>query len=322
MQAKVITVSNREGDIAQHATMESALSEAVDGDIIYVQGSPLSYQSFTINQRLTLIGSGHRPAGTDPFVSTLGEVVLDEGSSGTEIIGFNISSIRTVVLREVNNVVVKRNNISFGVGINFGSNSRNWKIEENIINRISSSSSGTSEEAHLIRNNIIFSFVSGVKFSTFAHNVFTFSSPIFSPQGVQSNNFVNNIFFQNNLLADFAANRIVGCTFNHNIFFGPNNPSSIPEGNANVGLNNIFANPQLVNVQNNSFNYGFDYGLSPGSPGINAGVDDVDIGLFGGIGFSVSGEPSIPQVTLFNILNPIVPQNGNLNIRIEGRANN
>ena len=75
-------------------------------------------------------------------------------------------------------------------------------------------------------------------------------------------------------------------------------------------------------MQENSFRYTFDYSLQPSSPGVNAGTDGTDIGIFGGIGFSITGEPDdLPVVTRFDILNPMVPQNGSLRVRIEGRAN-
>jgi hypothetical protein len=325
VQAKVITVSNREGDIAQHSTLGSALSEAEDGDIIYIYGSADSYGSFTLNRRLTLLGTGHNPENNDPLVSQVGQITLGVGSSGSQIIGISILSgiIFSVSSAEINDITIKRNSIltSF-TSISINSNSKNWKIEENIFTRISSSSSGNFEENHLIRNNIILQWVSGIQFSTFSNNVFKFTSDVFSPQGSQSNSFINNIFFQNDLNSDFAANRIVNCTFNHNIFFGSNNPTSLPAGNNNTGENNVFADPLFVNVPNNSFNYAYDYSLQESSPGISGGTENTQIGLFGGIGYSVFGEPSIPQVTLFNIVNSIVPQNGNLNVRIEGKVNN
>ncbi|MCH6202047.1 hypothetical protein MMU07_20895 [Aquiflexum sp. LQ15W] len=325
VHAAVITVSNRPGDIAQFTSITAAINAASDGDFIYVSSSGTSYGSFTLSKRLTIVGAGHNPNVNDPLASELGQVSLAAGSSGSQFIGLRIFVITfSGSATEINNITIKRNSLNQTVttAININSNSRNWTIEENIIGRIGSNSGPDFQESHLIRNNIIVSFVSGVKFSTFSNNIFKTTGEVFTPQISQSNNIVNNIFFQNNLNNDFAANRIVNCVFNNNIFFGSNNPTSLPAGNNNTGENNFFVNPLFVSVPNNTFNYGNDYMLQASSQGINAGTDGTDIGLFGGIGYTVSGEPAIPQVTLFNILNPIVPQNGNLNVRIESRANN
>jgi len=78
----------------------------------------------------------------------------------------------------------------------------------------------------------------------------------------------------------------------------------------------------FVNIPFRPFSYDHDFNLHLGSPGIKAGTDGTDIGVFGGIGHTVSGVPAVPKVTLFDIVNPVVPQNGDLNVRIEGRANN
>lgn len=326
LDAQVIrTFSNIEGETSEFSNLQEVINASSDGDFIYVSSSPNTYGNLTINKRLTLVGSGHNPETNDPLISQLGQVTLAAGSSGSQIIGFRIFLLTfSGSATEINDITIKRNNLNQTVStaISINSNSRNWTIEENIIGRIGSNSGPGFQELHLIRNNIIVGFVSGVKFSTFSNNVFKTTGEIFTPQISQSNNIINNIFFQNNLNNDFAANRLVNCTINNNIFFGPNNPTSLPEGNNNTGENNLFVNPLFANVPNNTFNYSNDYMLQASSQGINAGTDGSDIGLFGGIGYTVSGEPAIPQVSILNILNSIVPQNGNLNVRIEGRANN
>ncbi|TVP49637.1 MAG: hypothetical protein EA341_08935 [Mongoliibacter sp.] len=319
VQAAVITVSNRPGDIANFTSISDAINAAADGDIIYVSGSATSYGSFTLAKRLTLVGSGHNPDNDNGLVSQLGSVTLVTGSSGSEIIGFRIAGISWSNPSDViNNINLQRNNIG-SIAIN--GNSKEWIIQENIINSISSSSGITFEENLIIRNNIITSSISNLRYSLFTNNVFTATfAGAFST--IQFNSFSNNIFFQNDLNSDFTNARIQNCTFNNNIFFGSSNPTSLPTINGNSGQDNIFANPQFVNVPNNTFDYNQDFNLQGSSPGINAGTDNTDIGLFGGAGYTVSGTPAIPEVTLFNILNPIVPQNGNLNVRIEGKANN
>ena len=317
VQAAVITVSNRPGDIAQFDNIVSAIEAAADGDIIYVSGSTISYGSFTLNKRLTLIGTGHNPDNDNSLISQLGTVTLVAVSSGSEIIGFRISQVLYNDSNvEINNINIQRNNIASTISIN--SNSKEWIIQENIFNSINSVSSNTFEENFIIRNNIIIGTLTNVNHSLITNNVFLDTSILFNV--CSFNTLTNNIFFQNNLNDTFANNRIQNSIFNNNISFGPNNPS-LPGGN-NTGQDNINADPQFVNVTSNSFSYDFDYSLQGSSPGINAGTDDTDIGIFGGAGYSLTGTPAIPEVTELNVLNPIVPQNGNLNLRIRGRANN
>jgi hypothetical protein len=317
VQAAVITVSNRPGDIAQFSDIGNAISSASDGDIIYVSGSATSYGNFTLTKRLTFIGSGHNPDNDSQLVSQLGTITLGVGSSGSEIIGFSVVIITwSASAAVINNINIQRCNLSSTLFIN--GNSREWIIQENILNNIISSSTSSFEENFILRNNIIGGSVSNVRHSLFTNNVFLATGGIFSNS--EFNVFTNNIFFQNNLNSTIGNNNVINCVFNNNISFGGNNPS-LPSGN-NTGEDNIFANPQFVNVASNTFSYDFDYNLQGGSPGINSGSDGTDIGLFGGIGYSTTGTPAVPEVTELNVLNPIVPQNGNLNLRIRGRANN
>ena len=324
VQAKVITVSNRPGDIADFTSISDAIAAASDGDFIYVSGSATSYGNFTLNKRLTLIGSGHNPKNDNPLVSQLGSITMAVGSSSSEIIGFRISSITWASFFDpIEKVNIQRNNITSS--ISFNGFSKEWIIQENIIYSISSSSGVGFEENFIFRNNFIITTINNVRYSLFSNNVFYYSSS-FMFFNTSNLTFINNIFYNNDLNSDFSNGRILSSTFNNNIFFGSNNPTSLPTQNNITGEANIFANPLFVNVPNPipqfSFSYSHDFSLQGSSPGINAGTDGTDIGVFGGAGYSVTGEPPVPQVTKLNILNPIVPQNGNLNVRVEGKANN
>jgi hypothetical protein len=320
VQAAVYTLSNIQGAIADFETIEEALAGTLDGDIILVGASARSYGNFTLNKRLTLIGSGHNTDNGSGLVSQFESIVLDTGSSGSEIIGFRINYLgrgnQNILIEDIN---IQRNFIQGGVSLG---NVRQSIIQENVLNDINISTQRfTSEIILIVRNNIILDNII-VSNSIFRNNVFLARNRLFELDLTEFNSFTNNIFFQNRLNLEFIEGTIRNNTFNNNIFFGSNNPTSLPAENGNTGQDNIFADPQFVNVPNNNFSYNHDFSLQGSSPGINSGNDHTDIGLFGGIGYSVSGQPAIPQVTLFNILNPLVPQNGNLNVRIEGRANN
>ncbi|MGY6520118.1 MAG: hypothetical protein ACXIUD_00195 [Mongoliitalea sp.] len=317
LEAQVVrTYSNRPGESIEFANLQEVIDASADGDFIYVSGSATSYGSITINKRINLIGAGHNPDTADGLTSTLGTVTFAEGASNSRLSGFSAGLITYSGNPSINEVQIQRINApTLWVG-----NFQGWVIEENIITNFQSFSLAELEENFVVRNNIFVNVVSGIRHSIFSNNVFL-GGAIFSNSF--TNIFTNNIFIRNNLNSNFtSATAIVNCTFNNNIFFGPDNPTSLPLSNGNTGENNIFADPLFVNVPNNAFNYAFDYNLQAGSPGLTGGFEGSQIGLFGGIGFTIGGEPAVPQVTLLNILNPIVPQNGDLNVRIEGRANN
>src|SRR5678815_4149484 len=61
--ATVRTVSNNPTALAQFNTIQDAVNASVNGDTIYVHGSPTPYPGFTIqDKRLTIIGPGWSPA--------------------------------------------------------------------------------------------------------------------------------------------------------------------------------------------------------------------------------------------------------------------
>jgi len=232
-QAKVITVSNREGDIAQHRTIESALSEAVDGDIIYVSPSPISYGNFEINKRVTLIGSGHNLNRLEygNFISELGWISLTAGASGSMISGFRIQAIGTAeqaVSEVISNVTIKRNRILDSITLN--GFSKEWVIEENVIYILNSLSAGITLENHVVRNNIFNEgFASGLSYSMFLNNIFYFS---FIRES-NFNTFSNNIFYEIDFIRVIESNdnRVVNSSFNNNIVFDREKAGSFPEVN-------------------------------------------------------------------------------------------
>lgn len=149
---------------------------------------------------------------------------------------------------------------------------------------------------------------------------------------------MNGSIFSNNVCYSFGGDSFVGRShvITNSIFMnytmGSVRESSFANSIFNINPNiNLASNSSSGNffetdplfVQFNWFDlYTSDLSLQSGSIGINAGTDGTDIGLFGGKGFLVSGLPGIPQVESLVILNPNVPQNGTLNIKVDGKANN
>src|SRR5690348_8515351 len=85
--ATVITVDNNANSPGQYSSLQSAINAASAGDTLYVSGSTSSYGNFTLNKRLTLIGTGYNPIKQIPMVSSLGTMTFDSvlsvsGASG------------------------------------------------------------------------------------------------------------------------------------------------------------------------------------------------------------------------------------------------
>lgn len=91
--ATVRTVSNNPTTIAQFSTIQAAVDVSVNGDTIYVQGSPTPYSGFTIqDKRLTIIGPGWYPLQSfQPFKAIIGTNVNINGvaSRKTELQGLD-----------------------------------------------------------------------------------------------------------------------------------------------------------------------------------------------------------------------------------------
>jgi hypothetical protein len=125
----------------------------------------------------------------------------------------------------------------------------------------------------------------------------------------------NNIFYGNNPLG------AVNSTFNNNISYA-NTATALPYGTNSGNLNKVDVDPLFTTYPGGGFSYDHDFHLKASSPGKNAGTDGTDIGLYGGTGFSETGEPPIPVVQIFSIQNGVVAPGGKLKVRISAEAKN
>ncbi|WP_210487146.1 hypothetical protein [Rufibacter aurantiacus] len=318
LQAKVLTVSNRAGNSAQYKTVPAAITAAAAGDTIYIHGSETSYGDVTIDKKLTLMGTGHNPKKELALVSTLGTVTVDAfngGASGTSLIGLRIGSVSNATYGQ-KDVTIKRCRIDSYIYA-FGSTggiSTNWIIENCIFPYVQISNDKTNVYNFLIRNNIITQGLYGTHTCVIDNNVFIGSSAAFSD--------VHYAIIQNNVFYGATPKGAANSTFNNNITFSPSD-SALPYGTNGGSLNKVNVDPKFTKFTANvGFSYDHDYRLQASSPGKNAGTDKTDIGIYGGIGFSETGEPPVPVVRVFTILNGVVAPNGKLNIKISAEAKN
>ncbi|SMD44498.1 hypothetical protein SAMN00777080_3120 [Aquiflexum balticum DSM 16537] len=308
------TVSNRPGDLAEFTSIQAAVDASADGDILLITGSATSYNDVTINKRLTLIGPGANPnfnGGASASISTL---TFDSSqASNSVLLGLDIGTVN-ISVSDCDAVQLKRNRISYILNSSSDQSRvpQNWLVEECNIN-----GSGIQNRVNDITTanwNIRNSYIVGpinMNGSIFSNNVFYYFFGV--DWLIGRNHVITNSIFINITMGSLTDSSIANSIFtiNPNINLTTNSSSG-----------NFFeTDPLFVSFSGNDL-YNSDLSLQPSSVGINAGTDGTDIGLFGGKGFLVSGLPGIPQVESLVILNPNVPQNGTLNIKVDGKANN
>lgn len=307
------TVSNRPGDLAEFTSIQAAVDASANGDVILVTGSATPYGDVSVNKRLTIIGPGANPnfnGGVGATISTL--IFSNSQASNSVLLGLDLGAIN-IAVPDCDGVQVKRTRV--GHLYHFGSDQnkipQNWLLEECNINGsgIYNYVNDTQTANWNIRNSYIYGSIT-MNGSIFTNNVcFSFGGNAFVGRG----HVITNSIFMNYGMGAISESSIANSIFNIQ-------PNINLTSNSSSG-NSFETDPLFVSFNFQDF-YNSDLSLQASSVGINAGTDGTDIGLFGGRGFLVSGLPGIPQVESLVILNPTVPQNGTLNIKVDGKANN
>ncbi len=321
----VLTVSNRSGENAMYNNLQTAIDAAAAGDSIYITGSENNYGSVTIDKEVHLIGPGFNPQKDFSLQARLDNINFNANASNSSFSGLVLNMIADSDGASGIRVTGCDFNTLF-TGTNFQNRvSKEWLVANNIIRQYLNNGSGSfyGSQQFIIRNNLFVNngetFIRNFHDSIINNNLFT------THQAFTSVNLCiiyNNIFYGGSPLG--ATNSV----FSNNITYQTNN-DAIPYGNNSGASNLVGVDPQFVNVPVNlgnlyafNFSYEWDFSLAESSPGKNTGSDGADIGLFGGLGFTAGGEPALPVVTSFTIINAVINPNGKLNIQVEGRANN
>lgn len=322
---QVITVSNRSGENAMYNNIQDAINAATPGDTIYISGSENNYGSITVNKEVHLIGPGYNPQKDFSLKANLSAISINADASKSSFTGLIFSSISDS--QWASDIRISGCDFSnLQAWTNFSNLvSKNWLIENNIIRSTSAGwGSAYGDHQFIFRNNILFSSINSFSASIISNNIFILSSI----QGYgQAFNSVNLCTIYNNIFYGKSPGGTTNSVFSNNITF-ETTFDNLPYGNNTGGSNLVGVDPQFVNVPAplgifpSNFSYTWDFSLSDNSAGKNAGSDGEDIGVFGGFGYNPTGEPALPVVTSFTIINAVINPNGKLNIQVEGRANN
>ena len=353
--ATVRTVSNFPATIAQFNNIQAAVDASVDGDTVYVHGSPNQYASFDlVNKRLVILGPGFAPDKQLPFEAVINTDVIVAGVNGIDLsgVGASGSEIQGVTLVGGTGIRINTSGID---------NLKFFRLHNAACPIVFTSAPGTftgylfescmfnnsqvrsdNPTVHnfvnfLFHNNIFFEngTVVGANISGF----FNTSSVLFDhnlwygPGSGSRDCFAgtcrfltitNNVFVRRN-----AATQNSSSTFNNNITFNTsNNTPWASNGNVNSGGNVDNQDPQMVDeaaVDAGSLNGTGDFTIAAG-PANNSGADGKDMGLLydvtGSVNWTNVRNSRLPRVFSMNVVSPTVPAGGNVTINVESRISN
>jgi hypothetical protein len=287
----------------------TAISDAVDGDTIYLPGG--SFPSFNLDKKLTIVGAGHNPEFTEATSTTIvnGNLYIQNGADNSYIQGIKIVGV-VALAPNATNITLHR--CLCQLGVTFDGGNDDMIFYENIFgcNYCSSvvSFCGSGGQNGVFANNIFCGgFQSTIYNSIFRNNIFLY---------IGYNLGATDCLFENNIKNGYAISN-TNCTFQNNINLGLN-------GNDNSGNN---GDNNILNVDFNSlftqytdpWDYTDDFHLI--NPTYNTGgTDGTPIGLYGGLSPWKEGSvPFNPHIQT-NQIAPTTDPSGNLNVNIQVEA--
>lgn len=320
-----------------------AIAAANNGDIIYVQPSLTSYGAITINKEITIFGSGYAPLLNDGRRTELSNVRID--ADNIKISGFYISTFISYAssTSTSDNVIIEDNYVN--QTINVGSSNaghattnNNWIIRGNVINYgINLHADPTKSVNTVITNNHITLFNGSTSASyglryfndttVFNNNIvrinFTWGNINIFPNMTGDVTLFNNIFISNGVNTLFTPSTGRTLTINNSISYMSTGGTLSVAMSGTGNFDN--QNPFFTSVASSVFDIApeDDFTLSPSSPGLNAGSDGNDIGIYNGdYDFDMRGYPTeLPYLTSFTISNNLIEAGQDINVNVQANAN-
>jgi hypothetical protein len=314
--ATVRTVSNNTDIPAQYNNLQTAIDAASAGDTILVAGSATSYGNITIGKKLVVYGAGYNnPFGNNSYINILYLVRQNAsiGASGSRIRGFYFQG--TVYIsgsfsggaandKRMENIVIERCRLDDVMWHQTDVIYSNDTIRNCLLQSSGSTFYAATFNNIIYHNNIFDASAMGQNYwaevnlsSVYLRNniILNYGSNFFSSGAYR----LLNVVVENNIFYSAEPQGCYGCTFNHNITY--NNSNNVIPGTDNSGSGNLIGiDPQFTNYpfSGGAFSYGYNFTLKSTSPGIDAGTDNSDIGISGGLlPFTPGLNPKIPQMT-------------------------
>jgi hypothetical protein len=356
--ATVRTVSNTPSTLGQFNTIQLAIDASSSGDTVYVYGSPNTYASFTIADKvITVIGPGWSPDKNLPLLAMVDGANIRNSPAGGSPDGSELHG-----LYFVNTVYVCKNAVSGDFGTNnirvvrclfagavfWDLASSGFLVEGCVFYNSLNFNGGVTYQNFLFQNNMFLlqlcclgSQITGITNTVnvrFDHNLFTSTNnsnggtaSVFS-SNCRFLTFTNNIFNQAN-----AGLNVSFSTFNNNITNNITLNSANAASNAtpwtvnsNVdgGGNLANQNPQMAgqaSVNSGTSDPLVDFTIAAG-PANNSGADGKDMGLLydgtGSLNWTNSRNGRVPRIFSMNITTPSVAPGGTLSVTVDARKSN
>lgn len=319
------------GNTTIYQNLDSAMAHAVDGDIMYLPGGSFTPAGGTwvINKRINVYGAGYFPDSSIATGQTIlnGNINIRTGADGGLIQGLYVTGNITFGTNNTNNLingysisrclVVGQLILSYN-NSNHNPYSSNIYLSENVFRNAVNLS---QVKNLLISKNIFENSVSNTNgLVTFRNNIFLYQASncfYFTFFDIKDALFYDNIINHINI-GTWCWGIFSNCTGNvfYNNMFSAN--ITFPMG-GNFGYNNIVSqniNDIYVSHTFDIYNYYNDYRLKPSCPGVGAGSDGTDIGLYGTTQpFKAGGVPQNPHIQTKSIA-PTTNSQGQLLINI------
>ncbi len=284
-----IAVVTTDGTTSVYQTLQKAVEDAVDGNVIYLPGGGFQLpDSVKITKKVSIIGIGHKANSENVDGNTVigGNLFFNEGSTGSSVLGCYISG--NVNIGDdgaaVHNVVVKYCNLN------------SVQVKGNIC-------TGTIVNQNYIRNNSSFNSAAAI----LTNNV------ISSVNGLTGGIVKNNIFKNGSSFSN--------CSISRNIFLGGQNINSsctssenMKGGEAPVDLKGLEWADLFKKYNNGAITSASDFHFVD-----KYRTEYKNIGIYGGTGFEDSGQPPLPFIVSKSV-DGQTDASGNLNIKIRVKS--
>ncbi len=333
LSAVIRTVDNHVPSLGQYTTFSAAQTASAPGDTIYIYPSPNGYSGDYLSKQLTVIGGGTDPANPGLITSKFTPHVNAVGASGSVFIGLEVDSGPTYSYPvSVRNCVFNasmsclRNGSTFTdckfkgvVYVGDGSTQSLNNIftgctflDPSYRVYLSSLASGAFFNC-LFLGNSYHVYCSNVQTAAAFNNCVFVNSSTGTPYLASGSTATASLVFTNCIMETLYLSSIYSnFTYQYCIF------EQSPPGITGPG-NQFGVTMATVMVDVN----GGNYHLAAGSPALNAGLGNVDIGLYGGSSpfDDLWYLTFLANITAFTCP-PIVDAGGNLQLHIEAKCGN
>lgn len=302
-------------------TLDSAYNKAENGDNLYLPGGAFSL-SYDFNKAINLIGAGHyadSSAATTTTRITNGTFYILQGASGGSIQGIKFNGAitfgKTTQNDSVSNFQIFRCYVNNNLGF-FSSRCNNVFVNESVLNSVLAIN---NTQNFVLKKSIVGgNLYSSSSFSIFENTLFLYGggSAIFSI-GFSNSTFKNNIFLY---ASPGSISNTSYCSFINNLFaYAP----AFPSNSYNSYVGNIYgATTIFVNQTGYSYSEQHNYHLANTSPGISAGSDGTDVGIYGTSNPTAEGwVPTNPHIYYKQVATQ-TNASGQLPVNIKVRTNN